>query len=286
MKEVKVKIIRDDNKEFIIDNTVWGIPSDGLSGFDGVDNDVSTENMASGDGTIKTGSRIGEKDRTIKARLKNRALNEIQRKVVTSFFNPKHSFKVYLTYMGRTRWCEGEQIGYSCPTDNVYKPLELTWTILSTMPYMMSVDNYGENISALIPLFGFPFRSIVDYGFGVGAYRYAKEVVIENNGDVETFFRCLIIATGDVKNPKLIKDDKYVRFIDTMIDGDVYEIDFVSKPPTVKKNGVNAIGNTDRTSSLTQMAIDVGGGKFGFDADDGSTNMKVEIYRYERYLGI
>ena len=285
-KEVKVKIIRDDGKEFVIDHSIWGIPSDGLIGFDSVTNEVYTENMASGDGSRKTGARIAEKDRTIKARLMNRALNEIQRHVVISFFNPKYSFKVYVTYQGRTRWCDGEQIGFSCPTANIYKPLEITWTILSTMPYLKSVDNYGENIAELIPMFGFPFRSLEGIGFGVGVYKFAKNVLIDNAGDVETFFQCSITATGDVKNPKIVKDNKYVRIIDELVEGDVYVIDFVARPPTVKKNGINAIGKIDRTSSLTGMSLEVGGARFGFDADTGSDNMRVEIYRYERFLGI
>ena len=135
-------------------------------------------------------------------------------------------------------------------------------------------------------MFCFPFRSIVNYGGGVGVFKFAKEVLIENGGDTKTFFKCMIYATGEVENPKLIKGDKYVRILDTMQENDAYVLDFESTPPTVKKNGVNAIGKLDRTSSLINMAIDVGGDIFGFDADSGSNNMRVEIYRYERYNGI
>lgn len=286
MKKVEVRVVRDDNKEFVFDNAIWGIPSDGLTGFDTVENEVYTENFSSGDGSRYTGSMVKDKDRTVKGRLMNPALNEVQRKVVISFFNPKHTFKVYVTYQGVTRWCEGRQIGFKCPNKNVYEPLEITWTILSNMPYMMSVENYGKNIGELIPMFGFPFGSIIGVGVAVGFYKFAKEVFIENTGDVETFFQCSITATGTVENPKLIKDKKYVRIIDTMDAGDVYLIDFVSNPPTVKKNGKNFIRKLDKTSNLIDMALEVGGGIFGFDADNGSNNMKVEIYRHERYLGL
>lgn len=286
MKKVEVRIVRDDQKEFVLDNAVWGIPSDGLEGFDSVDNEIFTENMASGDGSRYTGERVSEKERTVKARLLNASLNETMRYYAISFFNPKHSFKVYITYQGRTRWCEGRQIAFSCPTGNVYKPIEIKWSILSTMPYMMSVEDFGKDIASSLPLFSFPFWSIVGYGFGTGTYRFAKEVEIDNEGDVETFFRCVITATGDVTNPKLLKDNKYVRIKDVLHEGDVYEIDFVKKPPTVKKNGVNAIGNIDRTSSLTKMMMDVGTSKFGFDADNGSNSMSVTLYYNQRYLGV
>lgn len=284
MKKVEIKVIRSDKKVFTFDNIIWGITA--MSGFDSVDNEAYTESQASGDGSRYTGMSIKEKDRTIEARLMNASLNEVQRAVVVSFFNPKYTFSVYVTYQGRTRWCEGIQIGFKCPTENVYKPITLTWTILSTMPYMMSTENFGENIGEIVPMFGFPFRSIVGVGFGVGVFKFAKEVEIDNNGDVETFFQCSITATGDVEKPKLIKGDKYVLINDTLHSGDVYLIDFVAVPPTVKKNGVNAIGNVDRTSSLTDMSLEVGGDKFGFDAENGDNNMNVEIYRYERYLGI
>lgn len=286
MKKVEIRIIRDDKKEFIIDNTLWAIPSDGLEGFDSIENEVSEENYYSGAGTRVTANRIKSKERTITARLMNPSINEIQRAVVVSFFNPEHKFSVYVTYQGRTRWCEGYQIGFSCPTGNVYKSIEITWTLLSNMPYMLSTDNFGQNIGELIPMFCFPFRSIVNYGGGVGVFKFAKEVLIENGGDTKTFFKCMIYATGEVENPKLIKGDKYVRILDTMQENDAYVLDFESTPPTVKKNGVNAIGKLDRTSSLINMAIDVGGDIFGFDADSGSNNMRVEIYRYERYNGI
>lgn len=285
-KEVSVRIIRDDGKEFLIDHTVWGIPSDGLTGFDSVENTIYTNELAVGDGSRYVGSRVAEKDRTITARLMDARQNEQQRAAVIAFFNPKRSYKVYVTYMGRTRWCQGYQYQFECPTQNVYRPITFTWTILCPMPYMMSVDNFGKNLAEILPLYTFPFQSIVGYGFGVGVFQYSKNVAVQNNGDVETYFRCVITAKGEVRNPKIMKGDKYVRIIDTLEVGDVYEIDFENVPTTIKKNGANAIGKVDRTSSLTDMAIDVGSGTFGFDADFGSTSMAVNIYRYERYTGI
>ena len=33
-QDVKVRIVREDGQEFILDNTLWMIPSDGLDGWD------------------------------------------------------------------------------------------------------------------------------------------------------------------------------------------------------------------------------------------------------------
>lgn len=283
-KKVEIKIIRNDNKEFLIDGTEWGITK--LDGFNGVDNIIYSEDKCVGDGSTFSGERVGDKDRTISVRLKNKNLNEIMRKVVISFFNPKYTYKVYVTYQGRTLWCQGRQIGFSCDMINVYQPIIFTWTILSNMPYMMSVDNFGKNIASIIPMCGFPFVSILNKGFNVSVFNFAKQVLIENDGDIGTFIQCVISAKGNVENPKLIKDGKYVRIIDNMVANDIYVIDFAANPPTVKKNGINAISKTDRTSNFVDMDLLVGDNTISFDADNGSNNMEVILYYNKRYLGL
>lgn len=283
-KVVDIKVIRDDAKEFIFDRTLWGITY--LDGFNGVNNEIFSDNNAIGDGSIFSGERVGDKDRTISAKLINKNLNEIMRKVAISFFNPKHTYKVYVAYQNQTMWCEGRQIGFSCPMGNIYRPIELTWTILSNMSYMMSVDNFGKDIASIKPMSAFPYLAKIGVGCIGGKYNFTQNVLIENDGDVDTFFQCIITAKGDVINPKIVKDDKYVRLIDTMIDGDVYVIDFVSSPPTVKKNGANAISKTDRTSSFTDMGLTVGDNDISFNADNGSSNMQVVLYYNKRYLGL
>ena len=287
MGKVEIKLIRDDKKEFVIDGVLWGIPSDdGLKGFDSVDFDARYTDLAYGDGGIEENGRVGVKDRTIKAILRNPALSETQRHVVQSFFNPKHHFKLYITYMGVQRWCEGRLAGFQQSTKNIYKRLQIMFTLRSTMPYLQSVDDFGKDINSSIPLACFPYQSRVNYPWGCGVTRFAQFVELENDGDVETFFRCVIVANGTVKNPKLLKDDKYIRILDTLQRGDVYEIDFVKKPLTVKKNGANAIGKTDRTSNFLDMLLDVGASKISFDAEQGANDMSVTLYYNKRYTGV
>lgn len=283
-KEVILRIIRSDTQEFIIDGTVWGITA--LDGFNGVSNTIYSDDNSVGDGSTFSGERVGDKDRTFSARLLNKNLNEIMRKVVISFFNPKYTYKVYVTYQGRQLWCEGRQIGFKCPMSNVYQTIEITWTILSNMPYMLSVDDFGKDLASIVGMSGFPYLSKVGSGKPSGRYNFAQNVLIENDGDVETFFQCVITAKGDVENPKIAKDGKYVRIIDDLVNGDIYIIDFIASPPTVKKNGVNAISNTDRLSNFSNMQLSVGDNTVSFDADNGTANMEVVLYYNKRYLGL
>ncbi len=98
--------------------------------------------------------------------------------------------------------------------------------------------------------------------------------------------RAVIEAFGEVTNPKLFNKDKYIRVLDTLHNGDVLEIDLVSEPISIKKNGVNCIGKVDRTSSFNDMTIQLGDNIIGYTADNGDTNLACTVYYNERYLGL
>ena len=86
-----------------------------------------------------------------------------------------------------------------------------------------------------------------------------------------------------VVNPALIIGESYVRVLDTMIEGDVLEMDFTNSPPTVKKNGKNIIGKCDRKSSFDTMILNKGDTVIQFDADDGTNVLQVSIYYNKLY---
>ncbi len=283
---VTCRVVRDDGKEFLIDDVTWRIPSDGLEGWDYVTPDVQTESNVSGDGSYFTSERISERDRTVTAILTNRNLNEIMRDVVRSFFGVKRTFKVYLTYQGVTRWCEGKLIAYSLPTGNVYDFLKLTFTILCPQPYLKSVDEFAQNIGGVIPLFEFPFISDIEKGFEFSEYSFAKEVTFDNKGDVDTYMKIVMESRGDVTNPQIKKDGYFIKILDTMAKGDVIIIDLVSKPQTVTKNGFNIIGRTDRNSSFENMKLEIGTNTVSYTADVGENVLDVTIYRNLLYGGM
>ena len=289
---VKIRIVREDNKEFNIDGTNWRIPSDGLDGFGSFQNDISTVDNAVGDGGIITSDRIAPKDRTITAISRNPAINDILRKVALSFFNSKAMYKVYVTYMGVTKWCEGKIYRFDLPTVNVHRPMKMTITFLFPNPFLRSFDDFGKNIASIMPMCGFPFLCNANNTPGVpqgitgGRYNFAQLITLENDGDVETYCKAVFTAKGEVVNPKLIINDNYVRVLDTMSDGDVIVMDFAKNPPTVQKNGVNFIGHCDRTSAFDEMALVVGDSVLAFDADTGSNLLDVSIYYNKLYGAI
>ena len=111
---VNIRIVREDNKEFKINGTDWKILE--LEGFGDFENDITVVDKAVGDGGVISNSRIADKDRTITAKSVNHHLNEVLRREANSFFNPRMMYKVYVTYMGVTRWAEGKIYKYSIET--------------------------------------------------------------------------------------------------------------------------------------------------------------------------
>lgn len=284
-KEVKVRIVRSDNKEFNINGSDWKLLE--IDGFGEFENDINVVDKAVGDGGIITSSRIGTKDRTIVAKSINKHLNDVLRREADSFFNPKLTYKVYLTYMGITRWAEGSLYKYHLPNGNIHRTMTLSVTFLFPNPYLKSFEDFGKDIASITPMIGFPYICNISPGMpeGItgGIYNFARQVVLENDGAVETYCRAVFVAKGNVTNPALIIGDNYVKVLDTMQEGDVIEMDFTNSPPTVKKNGKNIIGKCDRKSSFDAMILNKGDTTIQFDADNGTNLLQVSIYYNKLY---
>lgn len=283
MAKVLVRFVRSDGREFTINDNHWKIPSDGLEGFGSFDNAISIVDNATGDGGVVTSHRVSQKDRTIRATSRNVNLAEILRDEATSFFNPKMTYKVYLTYMGRTRWAEGRIEKFSLSTGNIYQPMTLMVTLLFADPYLKSYEDFGKDIASITPMAGFPYLCPVGQGAPTGVFNFASTVNLSNDGDVEAYCKVVMTAKGEVTNPKIIINGHYVRVMDVMSEGDVIIMDFAANPPTVRKNGVNYIGRCDRTSEFDQMGLLVGTSTLQYDADNGSNLLSVSVYYNKLY---
>ncbi len=284
---MQVKFIRDDGKSFILggscrDDAAWGITY--IAGTDTIENTLNTAVLAVGDGEEITGERIPSRNIDIEASVKDRRRNGEERRKALAFFNPKHSFTLYVTKGGVTRWTAAKQERFKCQEAPRDRHAAMSIALKCVDPYFYSVDDYGKNIAAVTGCFGFPYISPIGKGFRAGVYNFAKVVTVENTGDVETHMKITVTADGLVENPKILLNGAYVRLLDTMHAGDMVEIDMVKN--TIRKNGLNCIGKVDRHSSFTGMVLLPGANEVSFDADNGDTNMKVVLYYSLRYLGV
>lgn len=286
-KNVSIKLIREDGKSFLINNNQWMIPNDGLSGFGSVDNEIGTENILYNDGDYDTYNRVDSVDRTVKFEVADTTQNEPLRHQAIAFFNAKQSYRCIVHYMGLERWCEGRLSKVAVSEGNIYKPVTVQFTLKCLKPYLYSMDDYGKDIASVMPLEGFPYHAYPRWkGHPSGYYNFTRTVSIVNDGDTPTKARVVINATGDVENPAFWVNGKYVRILDNLVRNDKVEIDFNAIPPTVRKNGVNIMGKCDRTSTFSDMDIQVGDNTIKYSADSGDIFMTCNVYYNKRYLMI
>lgn len=293
--DVKARIVRSDGQEMTIGDGEWRIPNDGLENWANLNYQVSSVELPSYDGALVTSKRVSSVDRSIHAVCNSKEPEKARQRVIR-FFNPKYTYEVHLTYMGRTRWCKGEQIGFKASEGNIYKKPELDWTILCANPYLLSEGDFGKDIAQVVPMFGFPFVSFLpeDDGSAPGApvgflwsmHEFSQEVDISNDGDVPSGMRVIIRATGNVTNPLVKIGAGYIRVITPMHEGDEIVMDASSRPPKVTMNGENAMQKLDRNSSILDMVIQPGDTTIEYDADDGYQNMSVTVKFNKQYLGV
>lgn len=279
---VIARFVRDDNVELIVDETDWGVT--GVDGAAAPTYALYTEDNASGDGVTVLGRQVKGRDLQIDAATMSTALNEPLRDRVLEFFTPHRVYKVYLTYMGRTRWIAAELMAFKAPNDRIQKRQTFSAYFLCPGAYWQSVDDFGQDIAGEEPRWGFPYMDNPDHGVLVSVFNFSRSVVFDYDGTVPAYPVYTLTATGEVRNPKIIKDNAYVRLLLTMQEGDVIRIS--TKPPRVTQEGQNILNKVDRTSRLTDMIMTPGSNTVKYEAEYGDNELHVVINYNKQYLGV
>lgn len=295
---VKITVERSDGATIPFGcGTGWAILSDGLEEFGLVSQDVSTSANVLTDGSSLVSKRVPEIDRTISAVYTGKNADAARAEML-SFLNPKHSFKVHVTYRGRTRWFEGELIKSEVSVGNVNAKPTVTFTLLCPNPYMKSEDGNFNSLTDAKPMFGFPFVSHArrqlpngekhPVGFNASILLYDGLNTVYNSGDVETTYIIRCECGGTVTNPVFEKDGRFVKLVSTFQAGDLILIDFTKAPPSVTVNGQNAIQMCSRDSNFTGMQMQVGANVFTYSCDNAENRplMDVQVNFYKQYLGV
>lgn len=291
-------IVRSDGQTLDVgDGTEWVLSMNDMSDWVPLDYGVETSANVLTDGSTLVSKRVNEKDRTIRCVYWGRDRKGVRDRVI-SFFNPKYSFEAHLTYFGRTRWCGGEQIGFEMGITDERTPPSFTWTLLCLDPYMRGEDGNDYSLTSSDPMFGFPFVSHMrkplpdgtkkPVGFLASRMIYDGLNTVYNSGDVPTSYRVQVTASGNLINPTFTKDGKFVKYVGTLHDGDVYVIDFEGAPPTVTLNGRNVISGCTRDSTFVDMSLKTGPNIVTFTIDNSANLLyaDVRILYNKRYLGV
>ena len=282
---VAARFVRSDAAELIADGSDWLLTPGKVTGVGKPSLTVFTEDNAVGDGATVTGKYVAARDLTITGTAMRVSNNAVLRARAIAFFNPKYTYKVYLTYMGRTRWISAELAGVDIPTDTVSVPQTFTVTLLAANPYWQSVEDFGQDIASETARWGFPYMDNPDYGVLVSYYNYDRKVVFNYPGDVPAYPSAILQAEGQVTNPKLSKDDAYIRILDTLEAGDVIEMVFFPYV-RVRKNGENILNKVDRTSNFAGMQMQPGINTVSYAADFGDNSLHVILRYNNQYLGV
>lgn len=283
---VAARFVRSDAAELIADGTDWLLTPGTVDGVCKPVFDLYTEDNAIGDGSTVTGKRVAARDLTMTGTSMSVAKNAILRAKASAFFNPKYTYKVYLTYQGRTRWISAELAGMDIPTDKVCVPQTFTVTFLAANPYWQSVDDFGQDIAGETPRWGFPYMDHPARGVLVSVYNFAREVVFEYDGDVPAYPTITLTADGEVENPKIVKDGAFIRLIDTLTAGDTVVITTSPRSIGITKNGANVLNRVDRASDFTGLQMQPGTNTVRYEADHGDNQLHVVLRYTKQYLGV
>lgn len=283
---VAARFVRSDGAELIADGTDWLLTPGTVDGVCKPVFDIYAEDNATMDGSTVTGKRVAARDLTMTASCMKIANNGILRARASAFFNPKYTYKVTLTYQGRTRWISAELAGIDIPTDKVCVPQTFTATFLAANPYWQSLDDFGQDIAAITPRWGFPYMDSPTYGVLVDVANFARQVIFDYDGDVPAYPTITITADDAVTNPRIVKDGAFVRLIDTLDAGDTVVITTNPRGIRITKNGENVLNKVDRASNFVAMQMQPGTNTVSYEADYGDNNLHVLIRYNKQYLGV
>lgn len=220
-RDVIARIVRSDGAELVVDETDWGLTA--IDGAAAPEYELFTEKNATDDGDTVTGKRVAARDLELEAAVMDTRLNDVLRDRAKRFFNPKYTYQVYLTYMGTTYWLAAELAAFQAPNTQIYQPQTWSAYFLAANPYWQSIDDFGQDIAAITPRWGFPYMDHPQYGVLVDVANFARQVIFDYDGDVPAYPTITITADGAVTNPKIVKDGAFVRLIDTLAAGDTVD---------------------------------------------------------------
>ena len=280
--DVIARIVRSDEAELVVDETDWGLTA--IDGADAAKYELFTEKNGFGDGDTLTGKRVAARDLELNAAVMDAGRNAELRQRAKRFFNPKYTYRVYLTYMGTTAWVEAELEAFQAPSKQIDLPQEFSVYFLATDPYWKSVDDFGQDIAAITPRWGFPYMDHPDYGVLVDIANFERSVNFIYDGDAPSYPVITLTADDRVTNPKIVNGSAFVRLIDELEKGDVVELS--TRPPRIEKNGQNVLNKVDRSSNFAGLAMQPGTNVYRYEADYGDNSLHVVIRYYKQYLGV
>lgn len=275
-----IRFVRDDGLTLNITDYFKIISIEGLGA---IAQEIFTEKRAVGDGDIITGTRVSSRTVTITACNDYTGQIDTSRTKINSFFNPKNSFKMYVTYKENTVWCECIIDVRDLPTNNIFAPQMFTLSVFCPNPYFKSYDDFGKDLSSVSPMMGFPLMISQEKGFVASVRNFSQHVFVPNDGAIDTYCTVVIEPDENVSGLKIYKNEKeYILFTVELKAYETVKIDFEHR--TIEIEGKRVPNCIDRNSTF--FTIDKGGCTISYDANENVTTTHIYLYYNQLYTGV
>lgn len=258
-----------------------------IKGLESTDYEVTWADNANLPGSTAVGQRAGKRPITIAFDMPATEEFARYRQQLIRFFRPQGSGELLVDYNGTKRKIPYVVEDFKFKNSNLYERLCADVDLICPQPFFLDLNNYGKNIAAKTPLYGFPLYISRTSGFAMGYRTLRQNVSLPNDGDVDTGIEAVFKAVrGTVVNPKIEKTStgEFVQVMLTMNQGDELRINTNPGNKRITLNGENVFQRKSRQSQFFQ--ITVGDNVLKYDADDNYTNLDVTLYYVPKYLGV
>lgn len=215
--------------------------------------------------------------------LENDEKKSQMRQTLIRFFSPFRSGNLTIDYMGTERTIQYEVSGFKISSKNIYEGLSCLLELSCMDPMFQDVIENGEQISTWVGgwkwKFKLPFRM---------KQRGEPQKNIINEGDVETPVE--IEFHGPAVNPKIINHStgEFIRIKKEITSDEVLYINtaFGKKRVEIVRNGTreDAFDYIDLDSRF--FSLRPGDNVIEYQSENGLAPQSVQIYYYNRYLGV
>lgn len=259
-----------------------------IEGLNPPNANVNTSSYANGDGSAYSSSKIPNREIVITIYINGDV--EKNRLKLYTYFQNKSWCKIYYTNDSRDVYIEGYV--QTLETTPFSKKEVAQISILCPNPYFKDIDTIIQSISKTIKLFTFPFSINIDEPIAFSTVETEKETTVVNESETETGLIINVTFLSTVNKLEVRNINSGEKFIVeyAFIKGDklVINCNRGSKAVTLTRDAIeyNLIPYVQSGSTFFQLGV--GDNNFSYLADDGNTDMVVDIKfnYYKVYLGV
>ena len=249
---------------------------------------INTSDFANGDGSSFNSSKIPNREIVITVYINGDV--QTNRLTLYKYFRSKNWCKIYYKDDQRDVYIEGYVQTMEAPIFTQKQVAQIS--ILCPDPYFKDVETIVQSISKALKKFTFPFSININEPIPFSEFELEKVTNVINESESETGFIINVSFMGKV-------DKLEIRNVDT---GKNFIIDynFIANDKLVincNRGSKSAILTRDATeynlipyvrSGSIFFQLGVGDNNFSFLADEGVSDMSVDIqfYYYKVYLGV